>query len=332
MVLRPQAERAAAEYVWPPAPGEVPRYAYLGQLLGEQNLVASESASARDGMARALAWLVGLGRSREPPVVLQRPQGGAVDADGRIYVADVSRQAVFVFDEAGGRMEVWDEATEGRLFRSPIGVAMGPGGEVLVSDPELGAVFRLDREGRPLGAIGEGRLERPTGVAWDPETARLYVADTRGNDVKVFDAAGTLVGRLGGAGEEPGQLNGPTYLAVAGDRVYVSDTLNSRVQVFDREGRLLERFGERGLYVGNLARPKGVTVDAEGNIYVVESYFDYLLVFDPEGRLLLPIGGSGNQPGQFFQPTGVWTDRRNRVFVSDMLNGRVEIFQFLGGS
>jgi hypothetical protein len=27
----------------------------------------------------------------------------------------------------------------------------------------------------------------------------------------------------------------------------------------------------------------------------------------------------------------VWTDSRNRVFVADMFNGRVVLFQFLGG-
>ena len=102
------------------------------------------------------------------------------------------------------------------------------------------------------------------------------------------------------------------------------------MQVFDRKGNLLSLFGERGLYVGNLARPKGIAVDDEENIYVTEGYYDYLLVFDKEGRLLLPIGGTGSQPGQFYLPTGVWTDSRNRIFVSDMFNGRVVVLQYLG--
>jgi DNA-binding beta-propeller fold protein YncE len=104
------------------------------------------------------------------------------------------------------------------------------------------------------------------------------------------------------------------------------------VQVFDPDGRVLEVFGERGLYVGNLARPKGVAVDDEGNVYVVESFYDHLLVFDPSGRFLLPVGGTGHAPGQFYLPAGVWIDSRNRVYVADMFNGRVSIFQFLGGS
>jgi DNA-binding beta-propeller fold protein YncE len=89
--------------------------------------------------------------------------------------------------------------------------------------------------------------------------------------------------------------------------------------------------GRRGLYVGNLSRPKGVAADSDGNVYVVEGYFDYLLVFNGEGEFLMPIGGTGQGSGSFFLPAGVWVDANNRVFVADMFNGRVAIFQFLGG-
>ena len=91
------------------------------------------------------------------------------------------------------------------------------------------------------------------------------------------------------------------------------------------------RFGQRGLYLGNLVRPKGVSVDAEGNVYVVESYHDSLLVFSRGGEFLLPIGGTGTATGRFYLPSGVWVDARNRVHVADMFNGRVVLFQFLGG-
>ena len=70
----------------------------------------------------------------------------------------------------------------------------------------------------------------------------------------------------------------------------------------------------------------------DGNIYVVEGYYDHLLVYDAQGRFLLPIGGTGKAPGQFYLPAGAWTDGRDRIFVADMFNGRVSVFQYLGGS
>ena len=75
-----------------------------------------------------------------------------------------------------------------------------------------------------------------------------------------------------------------------------------------------------------------MAADKDGNIYVVESYYDYLLVFNDQGKLLLPIGGTGNTVGRFYLPAGVWVDQKQRVYIADMFNGRVVIFQYLGGA
>ena len=45
----------------------------------------------------------------------------------------------------------------------------------------------------------------------------------------------------------------------------------------------------------------------------------------------MPIGGLGLGTGKFYLPVVVWIDSRNRVFIADMFNGRVTVFQFLGG-
>jgi hypothetical protein len=325
-----QVERGGAPLVWPPAPG-LARYAYAGELTGENNFRPADGGSPTRATA-VLAFILGLGLDEEEPLVLQRPQGGAVDGNGRILVTDVSHQAVFVFDATHARLDLWPFARPGVRFVAPIGVALGPEGTVLVTDAELGAVFRMDAEGRPLGSFGDDVLVRPTGIVRDPRRGLVYVADTRGNDVKVFDDTGLLVDYVGRSGASEGELNAPTYVALAGERLYVTDTLNSRVQAFSLDGNGARVFGERGLYVGNLARPKGVTVDGDGNIYVVEGYYDHLLVYDAQGRFLLPIGGTGKAPGQFYLPAGAWTDGHDRIYVADMFNGRVSVFQYLGGS
>ena len=153
-----------------------------------------------------------------------------------------------------------------------------------------------------------------------------------GVDLKVFDDAGTLLRVIGQRGEGAGEFNYPSHLAFVQDELYVTDTLNSRIQVFAaRTERPSRRFGSRGLALGNLVRPKGVGVDGEGNVYVVESYYDSLLVFSREGEFLMPIGGTGKSTGRFYLPAGVWVDARNRVHVADMFNGRIVLFQFLGG-
>ncbi len=314
--------------LWP-APPEVPRYMFAGQLLGESNF--RRAGDEEGGLASAWRRLVGLILGEAKPVELQRPQSGTVDESGRIYVTDASRQAVFVFDTVAGRLDVWEKAEGLANFATPVAVAVA-NGIVYVTDAELGIVARLQPDGTPLRAFGRDALKRPTGLARDPASGTLYVADTAGHDIKVFDVEGKLLRTLGARGEGQGEFNFPTHLALADGQLYVTDTMNSRVQVLDAaSGKFVRAFGARGLFVGNLVRPKGVAVDTERNVYVVESYHDHLLVFDRAGAFLMGIGGLGADTGKFYLPAGVWTDRLNRVFVADMFNGRVVVFQHLGG-
>jgi DNA-binding beta-propeller fold protein YncE len=325
----PQDATESYRRFWPEPP-EQPRFMYVGELTGEDNFTPAEDQSSQHMIARALRWLVGLGSEARRPMLLQRPQGITTDATGRVYVTDVGHQAIFVFDEAAGDMEIWTMVEPGRRFLAPVGITIGADGDLFVADAEHGSVFRFDREGKLVATIGEAALDRPTGVAWNPAREELYVADTRSHDIKVFDKDGNLVDRIGSPGRRRGEFNSPTYLAVANNRLYVADTLNARVQIFNLEGDALRHIGERGTFVGNMARPKGIAADEEGNIYVVESNFDHLLIYNSDGQLLLPIGGTGAKPGEFYLPAGIWIDPRNRIYIADMFNRRVVVMQYLG--
>jgi len=315
------------QLTWPAAP-EVPRYLYTGTLVGEPNFVPPEGGQSTLGTLGR--WIAGLDEASAQPQVLQRPSGLVGDEAGRLYVSDTSRQAVFVFDEKAGELQLWERASAALRFVAPSGLAVAAG-RLWVADAELGAVFVLDAQGEPQGVVGRGLLQRPTGLARDARTGWLYVADTVAHDIKVFDDSGRLLRTLGRRGTGPGEFNYPSHLAFALGELYVTDTLNSRVQVFAADGALPVRIlGRRGLVLGDLVRPKGVSVDSDGNVYVVESYHDSLLVYSPKGEFLMPIGGTGKATGRFYLPAGVWVDARNRVHVADMFNGRIVLFQFLG--
>jgi DNA-binding beta-propeller fold protein YncE len=330
-------DEAARKQTWPSGSsaqsgegGEKPRYRYAGQLTGEENFLRTEEKN--EGLRRVFRWLVEFFIGEEKPVILQRPQSGVVDGTGRILVTDTSRQAVYVFDPHEGRLSVWESAIGATRFISPAGIAPGMAGETYVADAELGFVVRLDRNGKDIGTIGKGEFKRPVGLAFDAASRQLYVADTRAHVIKVFDIEGRLLRTMGKRGEQPGEFNFPTYIALAKGELYVADTMNARVQVLDAAtGAIKLVIGKRGVNVGNLVRPKGVSVDSEGNVYVVESYYDHLLVYNKQGEFLMPIGGTGQNVGNFYLPSGVWVDAQNRVFVADMFNGRISIFQFLGG-
>ena len=314
--------------VWP-APPDEPRYRYVGELIGESNFLPDNWAN-RSTASKFLDWVVGLTGFNSEPIVLQRPQSGTVDSEGRIYVTDIGRGAVYVFDKPAGKLEVWEMARGSTRFTSPIGIALGAKEEILVADAELHSVFRLNKKGEPVGEFGHDILKRPTGLVRDVARGRIYVADTHAHDIKVFDDDGKLLKVIGQRGEGDGEFNFPTHLAFAADKLYVTDTLNSRIQVFDLEGKIIAKFGKLGMYVGNLVRPKGVAVDSGGNIYVVESLYDNLLVFDAQGHTLLGLGGSGKGLGEFYLPSGVWTDNHDQIYIADMYNGRITVLQYLG--
>ena len=329
-VMRYEVGKIDAGQVWPASQTrEPPRYRMIGQLFGESNF--STIDNGQGSLSKVFRWVVGVDERSPDPIILRRPQTGMVDDSRRILVTDVSRQAIMVFDDAAGRLEVWDRASATSGFVAPIAIAAGANGNILVTDAELKRVFRLSAKGEPMGEFGAGVLTRPAGIARDSRSKQVFVADIHAHDIKVFDDDGNHLRTVGRPGGAPGEFSYPSHLAISEDKLYVSDTMNARIQVFDLTGKALFQFGERGLYLGNLVHPKGVAVDAEGNIYVVESFHDHLLVFDKSGRFLMAIGGTGKTNAEFYLPAGVWTDRNNRVFVADMFNGRVVILQFLGG-
>lgn len=314
------------KHVYFPGGDEVPRYAFAGQLIGEQNFKHEEARGF-------LKWLGDLILGEDAPRMLLRPQGVAIDEEsGRIYVSDISRAIVWVFDPKAGQLLELANGIEARPWMSPTGIAVGEGGEVFVADADMGLVAHLDASGAPLAPIGRGVLKRPNGVAYDRAGKRLFVADTGAHDIKVFDRDGRLIQSYGAQGDKLGEFNAPTYIVLRRGDLYVADSNNARIQILDAESGVARRtVGARGTFVGQLVRPKGVDVDSEGNIYVVESLHDHLLVYNNAGDFLLPIGGTGPATANFYLPGGLAIDSRDRVFIADTFNGRITILQYLGG-
>lgn len=149
-----------------PKGAEIPRYLYLGDLTGENNF-KQQGGETRNTARSVFYWLVGLVGGAIRADELQRPQAGYTDESGRVYVTDVSRQAVLVFDSPLGELKVWEMAEPHTRFNSPVGIAPGPQNTVLVADAGLGLVVRLGQDGQPQASFGRGLLKRPTGIARD---------------------------------------------------------------------------------------------------------------------------------------------------------------------
>jgi DNA-binding beta-propeller fold protein YncE len=305
--------------VWPNPP-EIPRIRLVNSIR------TPEDMNIREGrMKKFFDILTGL-EKRE----ILKPYGLDSDRDGRIFVVDVSYKLVHVFDPGNSSYYVFPGKEV--LLESPIDIAVEKNGNVFVTDSKRGVVTVFKDFGRKYEReIGEGFLERPTGIAINKISNELLVVDTGSSQIIRYDLNSYRVkGTVGRSGEGEGMFHFPTNIFVSKDgRIFVSDSLNFRIQIFDSNWEFQNSFGQAGNGPGFFSRPRGVAVDSEGNIYVVDALFDNVQIFDALGNLLMDFGGPGYGYGEFWLPSGIFIDSMDRIYVSDTYNRRVQVFQYM---
>jgi DNA-binding beta-propeller fold protein YncE len=309
-------ELPKGQYAWPMPPA-TPKIKWVAQWSNRYDFGRP---------SRVLEFMVGKERVEE----LRRPDGVVADRAGSVYVADSEMHMVFVFDKEKNALRFLGIGT----LAAPTGLAMDDDRRVLyVSDSRLKKVFGIDtRTGDLVMSLGgPGEFRNPAGMAFNQQKGWLYVADSHGHVVKVFDRQGHALFTVGKRGDGNGEFNFPTYVALdkAGN-LYVVDSFNFRVQIFDADGKFIRKFGKLGDASGFFSRPAGIGVDSEGHIYVVDSAFNNFQIFNKEGQLLLWVGNAGTRPGEFYLPSGMYIDSTtDKIYVADTFNRRVQVFQYL---
>ena len=316
-------EALAGQLVWP-APPEKPRIEYLWSLYS----FLPEGENFSDYMLEPFDEINGLSLV---PYML-RPSGLCLDDHDRLYIVDQGVPRVTAVDLKTRAVKHFGFEGAGQLFM-PIAVAADLSGNIFVTDSGAGKVNIYNSDGGFTGALGgEGFFKRPTGIAFEKKSGRLFIIDTGTHVVHAFDSAGKRLFGFGKRGEGDGEFNYPTHIAAGQDgKIYVTDALNFRVQVFDSAGKFLGKFGRQGDTYADLEKPKGVSSDTFGNVYIVDALQDMIKIFNSEGKLLLFFGENGRAPGNFSMPLGIFVDAHNRIFVADTYNMRVQAFRLLEG-
>jgi hypothetical protein len=102
-------------------------------------------------------------------------------------------------------------------------------------------------------------------------------------------------------------------------------------------GELLMTLGQRDVSGDNTSKnlffgPSHVPVDRAGNIFVSDGYGNSRIVKSSnDGKFLQIIGGTkGKEPGQFNVAHAIVIDSKGRLIVSDLYNGRIQVFDHDG--
>ncbi len=314
---------------------------------GNNRVLAFPVRSKSASMVWGQSTFAANGSNQVKPGSLSAPFAVAVDYSQQPF-------ALYISDTANNRVLGWKDAVR---FRN------GDPADLVIGQPDLRtAIANVDS----LGSLNPTRtsLSASRGIAVDPATGTLYVADSGNNRVLRFprpvDQAGRItpdavIGQADftssvSAVVSASSLRAPGALAFGPDGdLFVADTGNNRVLEFPPAGpsqtAAVRVYGQPNFASASapsqasaqtLTAPQGVFVDAAFSLYVADTGANRFLVFPntqsaPQAGMAASfvIGQSRfdtTSAAVLRAPGGVGVDRAGDIVVADSGNNRVLVF------
>ncbi len=173
-----------------------------------------------------------------------------------------------------------------------------------------------------IGEDSSVSLTRPLSVASDGR-GKVYVTDSEGSAVYVFDFNSKTVYKFGGNAYSAifQQVNG---IAVdAAGNAYASDSVKRKIYVVTPENLPLKVIDVSGLvtHIGRIAID-----NLNGRLVLTDLKKHQIVVTDMDGKHIKTFGSKGTDDGQFNLPTAVAIEKDGGIVVGDSLNARIQRF------
>ena len=101
----------------------------------------------------------------------------------------------------------------------------------------------------------------------------------------------------------------------------IRDRGSNQIVIFDIYGNYVNRFGS-----AVLVKPNGLSLSADGKLYVADSGNNRTAVFDQDFQLVYFWGAKGDKIGAFNNPVDVALFEK-QIYVLDSENARIQVFQ-----
>lgn len=153
---------------------------------------------------------------------------------------------------------------------------------------------------------------------------KVFAADGKSGEIKVFDWTGKLLERHHGIPRS--KTSGKQYpVGLAIDekgRIYIADMQNRDIWITDSKGVYSDSLKNRGAVFGRII----AMAYKDGRLYISDASDQKIKVFEPSGKKIFEFGGRGSAKGRFSFATGLAIDNKGRIYAADSNNHRVQVF------
>ena len=215
------------------------------------------------------------------------------------------------------------------MFKSPLGMAVSDGDEIVVADNQNHRVQVFESNGTFLRSFGhkgenDGEFKHPFGIAIDKDR-KIFVADSN-NRIQILSWEGRHLDSFGGKGSLDSQLSDPWGLSLdSTGNVIVADSGNKVIKIFTPDGRFVMKIGEQGSF----SYP--VHCVQCGEYFIASDSVEHCIkVFNREGHFQYKFGKQGQGDGEFNRPRFLSVTQSKHLLVCDKNNLIIQVFELDG--